>query len=185
MRKLIFAIVLLPSIAHGIDIEFLRAWESAQKARPATISAIATIAEASEPGTPLTIRGRVVSRQGSAASGAIVFAWQTDANGVYDRPGAPAHSWRLKGWARTDARGEFTFHTIRPAAYPNGRIPAHVHFSVEAGAGRGRYFADDLLFADDPLLSGSGNAAGASQVTTRNGRQNVAVTLQLDEAQKF
>lgn len=168
----------------GIDQEFLRAWESAQKKRPAAIGTIGTIAPPSEPGTPLTIRGRVLSQGGEVVKNAIVFAWQTDASGAYDRRGTPAHSWRLRGWVRTDAKGAFTFHTIRPAAYPNHREPAHVHFTVETVQGA-RYFANDLMFADDPLLQDSAKAAQGARVTTTKGRQEVALTLRLDPRNRF
>jgi protocatechuate 3,4-dioxygenase beta subunit len=182
MRALfLFLVSLISSSIAAMDTEFLRAWEAAQKERPARIQSIGTIADPSERGVPLTIRGEVLNPAGAAAPGAVVFAWQTDAKGAYDRRGAPAHSWRLRGWVRTDARGAFTFHTIRPAAYPNGREPAHVHFTVETADGR-RYFVDDLHFADDPLPKGEAEAAA---VTTRNGRQHVAITLHIVETNRF
>jgi protocatechuate 3,4-dioxygenase beta subunit len=43
----------------------------------------------------------------------IVFAYQTDHTGVYNRRGADG--WRLHGGARTDAEGRFELHTIRAA----------------------------------------------------------------------
>lgn len=171
----------LPAVA--VDREWLRAWEAAQAAKPARLAASSRIASVSEPGTPLSIEGRVLAN-GRPVANALVFAWQTDANGVYDRPGRPAHSWRLRGWARTDERGAFSFQTIRPASYPRSRIEAHVHFTVETTDGR-RYFADDLNFADDPFVIGTRHERTAARVVQRDGRQHVRHELKLDESNRF
>lgn len=150
----------------AIDREFLAAWERTQKQQPRTLTSSARIAPVGEPGDPLTIRGRVVDAQGRAIRDAVVFAYHTDRTGVYDKPGTPAHSWRLRGWVITDARGGFTFETIRPARYPDRSVPAHVHFTVVRSNGS-RYFANDLEFAD-------------------NDRSRTAnVLLKLDEGQRF
>src|SRR5687768_2924201 len=96
----------LPAI--GQDVEFLRALETAQRARPAQISSTSRIAPETEPGIALVIHGRAFAADGrTPLADAIVFAYHTDRNGVYDRRGAPAHSWRLKGWAKTGADGRF------------------------------------------------------------------------------
>src|SRR5262245_66231303 len=88
------------------DLEFLRALERAQRERPAVLAATARIAPVGEPGTPLVIHGRVLRADGrTAAPGVVVFAYHTDATGHYDVPSAGPHSWRLRGWARTDAEG--------------------------------------------------------------------------------
>jgi protocatechuate 3,4-dioxygenase, beta subunit len=135
------------------DLEFLRALERAQLARPAECSSKARIAPEGEPGTPLVIHGRAFAADGTTPlGGAIVFAYHTDREGHYDKPGAPAHSWRLKGWAKTDADGRFEFATIRPAPYPGRKVEAHVHLTLFAADGK-RYHAGGLLFADDPLVS--------------------------------
>ena len=83
--------------------------------------------------------------------GAVVFAYHTDKTGIYDRRGAPAHSWRLKGWAKTDSSGRFEFRTIRPGAYPGRKDPAHIHVTLFPAEG-GRYHAGEVLFDDDPLV---------------------------------
>jgi len=80
-----------------------------------------------------------------------VYAYHTDVNGLYradHRMDAPP---RLRGWARTDSKGHYSFRTIRPAPYPKNNIHAHVHFHVW-GPGVPRQFVDDLHFADDPLI---------------------------------
>jgi protocatechuate 3,4-dioxygenase beta subunit len=86
----------------------------------------------------------------------IVYAYQTDRSGNY--PASPAlrgfaaRHGRLRGWARTDAAGRYTFETIRPGAYPGRKVPQHIHLHV-IEPGRCTYYLGDVLFDDDPLLT--------------------------------
>jgi protocatechuate 3,4-dioxygenase, beta subunit len=177
-----FLVTLVTLLVTGLgvaaqDREFIAALERAQKQRPVTITTIARIAPESEPGTPLVVHGRAVAEDGSApVANAIVFAYHTDRTGVYDKPGAGPHSWRLKGWARTDAQGRFEFRTIRPGAYPGRSEAEHIHLNIFLPDGR-RY-SDGVLFADDPLVSPAERAA-ASQVRRENGVQHVDFTFRL------
>ena len=79
-----------------------------------------------------------------------MFAYHTDNEGVYAKPGQ-SDPWRLKGWAVTDANGQFQFDTIRPAPYPNAQIPAHIHVTLITTC-CGRQFSD-LMFDGDPLAT--------------------------------
>ena len=142
-----------PDSIHAQDLEFIAALERAQKARPASFGSQARIAPAAEPGTPLVVRGRAIAENGTTPlAGAIVFAYHTDKDGHYDRPGSGPHSWRLRGWARTDADGRFEFTTIRPGAYPNRQVAEHIHLNIFLEDAR-RYWADGLEFDDDPLVT--------------------------------
>jgi len=129
---------------------------------PERIPQTARIAPIGEPGEAMVLRGRVTRRDGSPASGIVIYAYHTDAKGIYPRgeglTGMAARHGRLRAWARTDAGGEYRFETIRPAAYPDGRTPAHVHLHV-IEPGRNTYYIDDLLFADDPLLTAESRRA--------------------------
>ena len=155
------------------DTEFIRALERAQRARPVEPQPTARIAPPSEPGTPLVIHGRVLADRGETPlANAIVFAYHTDREGLYDRPGSPPHSWRLRGWARTGPDGRFEFHTIRPGEYPGANAPpAHVHFTLFTP--EGRYHAGELQFEGDRGIRREGNV------------EHVEVTLRRDPAQKF
>jgi hypothetical protein len=53
--------------------------------------------------------------------------------------------------AMTDAKGRYTFHTIRPANYPNTTVAQHIHMHV-IERGCATYFIDELLFTDDPMF---------------------------------
>jgi hypothetical protein len=118
------------SILSAQDVRYARAMDRAQKGRPSSLDATARIAPAAEPGDPVIVRGRLRNLDGAAAAGAIVFAYHTDRGGLYDHPSNGPHSWRLRGWARTDGDGRFTFESIRPGAYPGGNVQPHFHFTA-------------------------------------------------------
>src|SRR5690606_14499128 len=85
---------------------------------PATLTSTARIAPPEEPGEALVLEGVVRREDGSPAEGIIVYAYHTDAQGIYP-PDATMHG-RLRGWARTDHAGRYRFETIRPGSYPTG-----------------------------------------------------------------
>jgi protocatechuate 3,4-dioxygenase, beta subunit len=118
---------------------------------PSNVTSVGTIAGSEEPGSRLSVSGRVFAPDGvTPAAGVIVYAYQTDSGGEYHNDPA-THVARLHGWARTDGEGRYEFRTIRPAPYPGRRIPAHIHFHIY-GAGYPLQWTPDLMFADDPLL---------------------------------
>ena len=133
----------LVALTSAQDVQYIRAIERAQEARPATLATTGRIAPATEPGDPLVIRGRLLDVDGSPAANAVVFAYQTDKGGLYDKRENGPHSWRLRGWVKTDKDGSFTFETIRPGSYPNSNNPPHVHFTAFLANGE-RYHAGEL-----------------------------------------
>ena len=189
---IVAALQLLAARAAAQDVEYIRAVERAQEQRPKAIANSARIAPATEPGTPMVLQGRVVKPDGTPAVGTIVFAYQTDRTGLYDRPEAGAHSWRLKGWAKADEAGRFTFETIRPAPYPGRRVPAHVHFTLFTPSGE-RYHAGEAKFEDDELVSAhqretsrqAGDFGEVRPVRREAGKEHVEVTLRIDPTQRF
>ena len=142
---------------------------------PATLTSTGRIAPAGEPGEPMRIEGIVRDRGGRPAAGIIVYAYQTNAKGVYppDTRAAGAAGQRhglLRGWAKTDAAGRYRFDTIRPAGYPNSTIEQHVHMHV-IEPGRFTYYIDEMVFTDDPRLTPEarrnvGEGRGGSGVVT-------------------
>jgi protocatechuate 3,4-dioxygenase beta subunit len=194
MRRTIATLVTLLAASPALcaqDVEYERALERAQERRPATLASTARIAPAAEPGVPLVLQGRIVNAAGSPAAGAIVFAYHTDRSGRYDRREAGPHSWRLRGWARADREGRFTFETIRPGSYPNRNEPAHVHFAAFLPDGK-RYHAGGVEFADDPLVSGAARERGARDefeavrpVRRKGEVQHVDFALRIDPRRGF
>src|SRR5688572_22284908 len=66
----------------------------------------ARIAPVGEPGEPLVLTGLVTGSDGKPRAGVIVYAYQTDAGGIYPRPAKSLGRWpdrhgRLRGWALT------------------------------------------------------------------------------------
>jgi protocatechuate 3,4-dioxygenase beta subunit len=144
---------------QAVDPDFLRMWNAAVRRRPRRLAATARIAPAGEPGVPLTVRARLFHKDGrTPVAGATVQAYQTDAEGHYARPGA--ETWRLQGWAKTDADGRCAFETIHPGPYPNRSAAAHIHFQAE-GAGLKRQSLATIYFDGDPLLTAADVAASA------------------------
>lgn len=160
---------------------------------PERLSATSRIAPENEPGEPLTIEGVVRDRAGQPAPGVIVYAYQTDAGGIYpqdDRPaGQRSRHGRLRGWALTGADGRYRFDTIRPGGYPGTDIAQHVHMHL-VEVGRCTYYVDDIHFDDDPRLTPAQRArlgvgrGGVGVVMPRrepNGRWQVTRDLWLGE----
>jgi protocatechuate 3,4-dioxygenase beta subunit len=124
---------------------------------PDSLTSIFKIAPSGEPGQSMQIVGTVRDKIGNPIPGVIVYAYHTNAGGVYPldekyKGQAAYRHGRLRGWAVTDDRGEYGFDTIRPAGYPNSDLPAHVHMHI-IEVGRCTYYIDDILFEDDPRLT--------------------------------
>lgn len=129
---------------------------------PAAVGVEGRIAPAGEPGVPMLLQGTVRTASGQPASGIVIYAYQTDAKGLYPSAqglqGSAARHGRLRAWAKTDAQGAYRFATIRPAGYPNTDIPEHIHLHV-IEPGRCTYYIDDVVFEDDPRLTPRPRAA--------------------------
>jgi len=164
-------VTLVPVTSFAQDVEYQRAIERAQQSRPANLSSTARIAPTSEPGDPLVVRGQLLNVDGSPAANAVVFAYHTDRGGLYDKRENGPHSWRLRGWVRTDKDGRFTFETIRPGSYPNTNNPPHIHFTAFLPNGD-RYHAGGLELS----MTRPADAPSPEQAT---------VTLRLEARQKF
>jgi protocatechuate 3,4-dioxygenase beta subunit len=131
-------------------------WCGAQDA-PADLSWSTAIAPPDEPGERLVISGTVYAADGAKpAGGVLVYAYHTDITGRYTKNGTETGNGRrhgrLRGWARTGADGRYEFRTIKPAPYPGGTDPAHVHMTV-TGPGYPEYWIDSIWFEGDPLIT--------------------------------
>ena len=115
-----------------------------------------SIARESEPGEPLEIRGVIYRSDGKTpAPDVILYVYHTDARGFYSPAPDQAHGQRhghLRGWMKTNQEGRYQFRTIRPAPYPNARIPAHIHPIIKEPQCN-EYYIDEYVFGDDPLLT--------------------------------
>lgn len=110
----------------------------------------ARIAPAGEPGEPMRIEGIVYQAdRRTPAGGVVIYAYNTDAAGLYSRGTPETEASRrhglLRGWVRTGADGRYSFDTVKPGPYPNDTIPAHVHLTVLESR-RQPYWIDDIVF---------------------------------------
>lgn len=124
---------------------------------PDTLTSTGRIAPPHEPGEPMRIHGTAHDQSGRAAPGVIVYAYHTDAGGIYPpddelRGQAAYRHGRLRGWVKTDERGRYRFDTIRPAGYPGRDTPAHVHMHV-IEPGCCTYYIASIHFDDDSRLA--------------------------------
>lgn len=105
----------------------------------------------------LKITGKVYQSDGKPPTeGVIIYIYHTNRNGIYETQGdeegwARRHGF-IRGWVKTDSKGNYTFFTFRPAAYPERNEPEHIHLTVKE-PGKIAYYLDDLVFEDDPLLT--------------------------------
>ena len=123
---------------------------------PRALPSAAIIAPAGEPGEPLLIRGTVFRPdRRTPARDVIVYAFHTNAGGIYPKRGDEQGYGRwhgyLRAWARTDAQGRYEFRTIRPGTYPTRAEPAHVHMEIQTSDGRA-YSINDIVDVADPLV---------------------------------
>jgi protocatechuate 3,4-dioxygenase beta subunit len=104
-------------------------------------------------GTPLTLVLAIGALRANACTplaGAIVDVWQCDAAGRYsdvrDAAGSTVGQRFLRGFQRTDARGEARFVTIVPGWYEGRAVHIHFRIASPSAGGRARVFASQLYF---------------------------------------
>ncbi|MFI4898272.1 MAG: intradiol ring-cleavage dioxygenase [Phycisphaerales bacterium JB059] len=154
-------------------------WCGAQDVPEGELGAVMTIAGPEEPGDRMVLRGRVVEGHGvTPAAGVLVYAYHTDATGVYRREGQETGNGRrhgvLRGWLRTDPLGRYEIRSIRPAAYPLRSEPAHVHITLEYPGGAEDWI-EPTMYEGDELLT-----AALVEADAEEGRFGAVVALRAD-----
>lgn len=130
-------------------------------------------------GERMIVRGRVLDEKGRPVRHALLELWQANACGRYlhksDQHDAPLDpNFTGAGRTLTDDKGEYSFTTIRPGAYPwgnheNAWRPAHIHFSIFGGDFLSRlvtqmYFPGDPLLPLDPIFNCIADGKGARRL---------------------
>lgn len=110
-------------------------------------------------GSIIEIKGRVsTSDCVTPISGALVEIWHCNAEGEYDNTSNQFHQ---RATFKTNSNGEYSFKTILPGKYLNGKLyrPAHIHFRVRAEQHKELisqlYFEGDPHITEDPWASSS------------------------------
>jgi protocatechuate 3,4-dioxygenase beta subunit len=123
--------------------------------RSLTSSDTLPLFQTSEP--KLKISGTVFRKDGKTPAGdVILYIYHTNRKGIYENKGdekgwAKRHGF-IRGWIKTDHDGRYTFYTFRPASYPGGTEPEHIHITVKE-PDKNEYYLDDFVFDDDPILT--------------------------------
>lgn len=118
-----------------------------------------TLPAYNETGPKLEIFGTVFKADGKTpAAGVIMYVYHTDQGGQYpkkgDETGWDKRHGYLRGWIKTNVNGQYRIKTLKPASYPNSRIPAHIHCIIKEPQ-INEYYIDDFLFNEDPFITES------------------------------
>ena len=149
---------------------------------------------AGEPlGERIIVSGTVMDEDGRPIPDTLVEVWQANAAGRYihvvDQHHAPLDpNFSGAGRCVTDARGRYSFTTVKPGAYPwknhhNAWRPNHIHFSLFGPSFLTRlvtqmYFPGDPLIPLDPILEAD---EAATDVTLTLPAESVAAGLVICE----
>ncbi len=109
------------------------------------------IATRFEPGERLTVSGKVMDDKQQPLAGVSVYVYHTDIKGYYSAGTTNSSNPRLHGTMLTDAQGRYEFETIKPGPYPSARVPAHIHYVVNAPGYRQKIF--EIVFEGDAFIS--------------------------------
>ena len=118
-------------------------------------------------GESLLVEGVVRDTFGKPIADALVEAWETDGDGLYDTQYADRVEPDYRGSVRADANGAYAFRAVKPVSYaiptdgPVGAMlvalgrsamrPAHLH--IKATAAGKRPLITSLYTSDDPHLA--------------------------------
>ncbi len=105
----------------------------------------------------MVVAGTIYKVDGKTpAPGVVLYVYHTDQQGNYSKKGnetgwGKRHGY-IRGWVKTNDKGQYKFYTLKPAAYPGRNIPAHIHPVIKE-PGMNDYYIDEFLFDDDPFLT--------------------------------
>ncbi len=118
-----------------------------------------------EPGAAMIVAGTVYAADGKTpAAGIEVHVYHTDAEGYYRKGNNDSSNPRLKGTMLTNAEGKYEYRTIKPAPYPGGGNPAHVHYVISRRGHQKQN--EELQFEGDPILGQEGRLTAAQRADT-------------------
>lgn len=121
------------------------------------LSAIDTLPEFWYNEPKMKVTGTVYKLDGKTpAHDVIIYIYHTNRKGVYQTKGnekgwAKRHGY-IRGWVKTNKNGNFTFYSFRPASYPDGSEPEHIHITIKE-PNKNEYYLDEYFFTDDPLFT--------------------------------
>lgn len=121
------------------------------------LSYIDTLPDYFEQGPKLIVTGIIYKADGKTpASNVVMYLYHTDQKGLYSG-GEKQTGWgkrhgSIRGWIKTNEKGQYRFLTLKPASYPGSTIPAHIHPTIKEAC-CSEYYIDDYLFEEDVFLT--------------------------------
>jgi protocatechuate 3,4-dioxygenase, beta subunit len=125
----------------------------------ALLNEVDTLPGFNDAGPKIQISGIIYKSDGKTpAAGVILYVYHTDQKGNYATKGnekgwGKRHGY-IRGWIKTNEKGEYKIYTLVPASYPNSNNPKHIHPTIKE-PGFSAYWIDEFVFDDDPLLPAS------------------------------
>lgn len=111
------------------------------------------IVTSQEPGTRIHLSGTIFDMNGKPAPGVKMFLYHTDATGYYSRPVNNPRQARLHGTLWSNALGQYSFHTIKPAHYGDVTSPPPMHIHVHLQSPNGpEHWVESFYFEGDQRL---------------------------------
>jgi len=126
----------------------------------------ASIVRSPTRGDPIFVTATVRDLDGQPVADAEVDVWHASGEGVYENQDSAQADMNLRGKFRTDAKGQITFRSVKPAGYPirvNGPVgellraqgrhnlrPAHIHFLIYKPGFKTQF--SQVYSSDDPNL---------------------------------
>lgn len=147
----------------------------AQSEQPSAIE----IATAQEPGTRIHLSGTIVDANGKPVPRVKMFLYHTDATGYYSRPVNNPRQARLRGTLWSNASGQYTFQTIKPAHYGDVTSPPAMHIHVHLQPpDMPDHWVESFYFEGDPQLhvedtKRTGDLGRFSNIITLSGDKGV------------
>jgi protocatechuate 3,4-dioxygenase beta subunit len=121
------------------------------------LSWIDTLPDFNEAGPKMVISGVIYKADGKTpAPDVVLYVYHTDQTGHYSTKGnetgwGKRHGY-IRGWMKTNDKGQYKFYTLRPGTYPNTTVPQHIHPTIKE-PGKNEYWIDSYEFDDDPNLT--------------------------------
>ncbi len=125
-----------------------------------------TLLRSPTPGPALFFKGWVRDAAGKPLAGVDVDVWHSSTVGLYENQDTTQAEMNLRGKFTTDAKGEVSFRSVKPAGYPvpvtgptgvllnaqkrHNMRPAHLHFLVDKQGFK--TIASQVYSNDDPYL---------------------------------
>lgn len=116
------------------------------------------IAAPPEPGTRIHLSGTIFDANSKPAPNVKMFLYHTDATGYYSQPVNNPRQARLHGTLWSNAMGQYSFHTIKPAHYGDVSSPPPMHIHVHLQPpDLPDHWVESFYFEGDPRLQSNQN----------------------------